>query len=135
MNAGNGLEVLGVALVLVAVACGEEFENGGEGGSIPAGPCNEHPWTCPAGQTCWLDASATAYACLNSGQGTDGDTCMNYGGSPTCTDMHGCFQLQGQPQGTCTPYCDNTDPQLACPGGRLCQQLTINGLVIWQCQP
>ena len=132
----GGLCFLGAALVVLVLACGEEFENGGEGGAGPTGPCNEHPWTCPAGQTCWINDAATAYECLNSGTGQAGEQCWNYQGNPTCTDGLGCWQASASSPGVCVHYCSNSDPAHACPEGRLCPQVeVIPDVFTRMCQP
>jgi hypothetical protein len=82
-------------------------------------PCNENPWECPKGQTCWPMADST-FECLNSGVGTLGSACQDSVGVPTCSDGFACFATSSA-GGACTPYCDSTDPSHACPTGLTCQ--------------
>ena len=132
MSASKWLVTGAVALAAIATACGDDFESGGGGGSTTV-PCNEDPWSCPAGQTCWSNDTGAGFACLNSGSGLDGEACENYLGTPTCTDAHGCVQLnEGQP-GLCAPFCDPSDPAHACPEGRLCQMYNYAGSIIRMC--
>jgi hypothetical protein len=101
------LVVLGAAL---ALACSSS--------SSPATPCNENPWECPNGQTCW-PASSGSFECLNSGPGTLGAACLDTVGVPTCSDGFACVQPTAS-GGACSPYCDNTNPDHACPAGLTC---------------
>ena len=82
-------------------------------------PCNENPWECPAGQTCW-STSTGAFECLNSGAGAAGGSCQNTAGIATCGDGLVCLQTSAS-GGTCAQYCDNTDPSHGCSGGLSCQ--------------
>src|SRR5262245_54154383 len=76
-----------LAMALVAAACGgkvrvdhHEPTAGGAGGGVGSGgadscsvggmaavPCNEDPWSCPMGTTCWVDEDAEDFACLEAG--------------------------------------------------------------------
>ncbi len=85
-------------------------------------PCNEDPWECPAGQTCW-PSDPSGFQCLNSGPGTAGSACDNTLGAPTCGDGLACLQFTPPGLGTCLAYCDPTDPIHACPGGQTCQAI------------
>ncbi len=95
------------------------------GASTPL-PCNENPWECQAGQTCW-PKDPTTFACLNSGAGKVGDACLDAVGSPTCGDGLACLQLTSS-DGTCAAYCSKTDPSRACPSGQTCTALTLLGV-------
>jgi hypothetical protein len=88
-------------------------------------PCNQNPWECPTGQTCWPD-TATSFECLNSGPGQIGSACEDSVGTATCGDGLACLATNGV-NGTCTPYCSNTDPSHACTGGALCATATLLG--------
>jgi hypothetical protein len=87
-------------------------------------PCNEDPWECPAGQTCW-STDPTGFACLNSGPGAAGSACNNTVGAPTCGDGLVCLQFTPPALGACLPYCDPTDPAHACPSGETCQIIAM----------
>jgi hypothetical protein len=88
-------------------------------------PCNENPWTCPGGQTCWPATQGT-FACLNSGAGKAGDACQDTVGSATCGAGLACLQV-GASGGLCSPYCDNTDTSHACAAGETCQTALLLG--------
>jgi hypothetical protein len=108
-------------IVLAALAaCASSSDNG-----QPQGPtCDQNPAQCPAGQTCWPNANASALTCIPSGAGRIGDACQNTEEQATCSD--GLFCLQSTDPGstgTCTPFCDPTKP--ACPGGGTCRQAQL----------
>jgi hypothetical protein len=106
---------LPLALLLgasLAVACSSS--------SNPASkPCNEDPWECPTGQTCW-PVTGGSFQCLNSGPGTLYSACQDTLGVPTCTDGFACVQVTTT-SGACSPYCDNTNTAHACPSGLTCE--------------
>ncbi len=101
----------------VAVACSSS--------SSSPSPCNENPWECTAGQTCWPKTEG-AFACLNSGAGKAGSACQDTIGAATCGDGLACFQT-GTSGGVCTPYCDNSDTSHACSAGQTCQMALLVG--------
>src|SRR5689334_1962469 len=108
----------GFVLSAAMIACSSGGSDGsggkgGKGGSKPAGTCNTDPFSCPAGQTCWINSNS-AFACLNSGPGKEGDACQNIIGSPTCGDGLACYAV-GSPNGTCMPFCDPSSSAHACP--------------------
>jgi hypothetical protein len=103
----------------LAMACSSS-----SGSSAPP-PCNENPWECPTGQTCW-PATQSTFACLNSGAGNAGDACQDTVGSATCGAGLACLQI-GMSGGVCSAYCDNTDPTHACPVGETCQTVQLLG--------
>jgi hypothetical protein len=88
-------------------------------------PCNENPWECPAGQTCW-PKDESSFACLNSGPGAAGDACQDTVGAPTCGDGLACLEI-GAGGGVCSVYCDNTNPSHACSAGETCGTATLLG--------
>jgi len=88
----------------------------------PAKPCNEDPWECPAGRTCW-PVSQTAFGCVVSGTGKAGDACDDVTNAPSCGDGLVCLAPMST-GGVCTPYCDATDPGRGCPAGQTC--LTVH---------
>lgn len=87
--------------------------------SLGSKPCNEDPWQCSAGQTCWPTVAGT-FACLNSGAGAFASPCQDTLGVPTCGDGLACVQSSAS-NGVCTKYCDNTDVSHACPSGLACE--------------
>jgi hypothetical protein len=118
--------VMGLAgLVLVvgalATACSSS--------STPAAPppCNESPFECPAGQTCWVTSASNTYACLNSGPGQAGASCLSTVDVPTCGDGLVCLQMTQGAAGTCVEFCEPTDPSHACSGGAACEPVAFNG--------
>jgi hypothetical protein len=108
-----------LALVLAAVsilACSSK--------SNPATqPCNENPWECPSGQTCWPTLSGS-FECVNSGPGAAGSSCQDSAGVATCGDGLACLATTAT-NGVCTPYCDNTNPAHACPAGLVCDMIQV----------
>lgn len=125
--------------MLGAMSCsdGDDGE-GGAGGATATTPCNEDPWQCPDGQTCWINASQTGFECQASGEGATGDSCVNYIGNPTCGDDLACYQLQGTNEGVCSPFC-STSSGHGCPDDQVCQTLafaTAGGQLLANvCQP
>ncbi len=98
-------------------------------------PCNENPWECAAGQTCWPKDATGSFACLNSGPGKKGDACQNAIGSPTCGDGLACLQLQGGPTPVCAPFCDPTNPAHACASGEQCAAVVLGTSTEHVCIP
>ncbi|MGZ5971274.1 MAG: hypothetical protein ACXWP4_26570 [Polyangiales bacterium] len=91
-------------------------------------PCNEDPWQCPTGQTCWPTDLSGTFACLNSAAGkVKGDACGNTVGAPTCGDGLACFQGVGDASGHCVAYCDNTKAGHGCAAGETCQTALLSG--------
>jgi hypothetical protein len=111
-------------VLLTAIAAGTACSSTSSS-STPAPPCNENPWGCPAGQTCW-PKDTTAFVCLNSGPGKAGAACQNVPASPTCGDGLACLQTTAA-GGTCTPYCSTTDTAHTCTGGATCQTALLAG--------
>jgi hypothetical protein len=109
-----------VVVATVASACSSSE-------TTPAAtPCNENPWSCPAGQTCW-PKDLTAFQCLNSGTAKKGEACTNTLGAPSCADGMACLQLSGSSTGFCTPFCDPTNAAHACATGESCYTITLTG--------
>lgn len=108
----------------MVVACSSEESSS----PTPPVPCNQDPWQCPAGQTCWPKDTAGTFACLNSAAGVaKGDECANMVGSPTCGDGLACFQNVGEAKGRCVPFCDPTNPARGCAAGEACSTITLSG--------
>jgi hypothetical protein len=112
-----------IAAILCAPACST---------SSGTPPCNQDPWVCSAGQTCW-PATETTFACLNSGAGAVGDVCDDTIGMATCGAGLACLQPPGAASGTCVAYCDNTDTSHACPSGQTCDAALLGGGTIQVC--
>ena len=98
--------------------------------STPAAkvPCNEDPWQCPAGQTCWPKDTTGDFTCLNSATGkAKGDECTNIVGAPTCGDGLACFQGVGDATGKCVAYCAPAKAGRGCAAGETCSTAMLNG--------
>jgi hypothetical protein len=113
--------LLAATLLAAALAGGCSGDETAE----PAPSCNEDPWSCADGQTCWPNLAADKFECFNAGLGQMGDACQNTVGQPTCGPDLACLQLQGEPQGQCTPYCDLQDPEHGCPTGLGCVKVIL----------
>ena len=118
------MKFLALLPILLLAACSSS-----EGSSsTPPVPCNEDPWQCPAGQTCWPKDATGAFACLNSAVGkAKGDECSNVVGAPTCGDGLACFQAVGDATGRCVSYCDNAKAGRGCAAGESCVTATLSG--------
>jgi len=105
-------------LAVSFVACGgDDFSS--DGGDPPP-PCNEDPWTCGPGQTCWPNAAGDDFACLNGAAGMgEGTPCGLFSGTVTCGPGLFCTG------GFCRHFCDPEDPNRGCPDGQICLVSTI----------
>lgn len=119
----------------LAVACSSSSSNDSVPPAAPA-ECNADPFSCPAGQTCWVSAKSTQasihYECLNSQKGAGkGSMCKNVPGAPSCDDGLACFATAqtGTDNGTCVPFCDAKTAGHACGAGEVCQTITYDGTV------
>lgn len=115
---------IAVSLCAFPGGCGgDDFSEGGSTTTTStAKPCNEEPWVCPAGQTCWPVGPDQGFDCFNEGPGAIGEDCQLYASSPTC--KAGLLCGAGD---KCTPYCDTKDASHACPSPLVCLPLTITG--------
>jgi hypothetical protein len=120
----QGVTIRSVAIVVVSLVLGCSNSSGAQ-------PCNEDPWECAAGQTCWPKDEST-FECLNSGSGTAGSVCQDSVGIATCGDGLACLQTS-EASGRCAQYCDNTDTRHACPAGLTCQTALVVGSSIQIC--
>jgi hypothetical protein len=109
-----------VLIVPVSLALGCSSSSG-SGGQM----CNENPWECPAGQTCW-PKDESSFACFNSGPGQAGDACQNAVGYPSCDDGLACLET-GTGGGICSAYCDSANPSHACSAGQTCRTAILLG--------
>jgi hypothetical protein len=105
-------------LVLAAGACSSSSSS-----STTTSQCNTDPFTCAAGTTCWPTDTAADFACIKSGAGKAGDSCLNTPNAATCGDGFLCLQ-QTQTDGHCVPYCDTSH---GCPTGQACTAAQIIG--------
>lgn len=105
----TGLAILLVGLPL-ASACSSATS------SSPA-PCNEDPFQCPSGQTCWT-TDAKTFACIPSGSGQYGESCQPVAGpgSAPCADGLLCLATTNA-GGKCVHYCEPSGTAHACASG------------------
>jgi len=94
--------------------------------------CTANPFQCPSGTTCSLSTCTCAtepctqqtcnptFACVPSGDGTVGETCVAQPGSPACSDGLFCVESGGAAE--CLLYCNAANP---CPQGSMCQAKTV----------
>jgi hypothetical protein len=114
--------LLFLAVATVATATGVAACSSSTSDS-PAGGCESNPFSCPAGQTCSAKDSSGAFACITSGSGAKGSTCINTPGMTTCGDGLTCLQIVAS-GGQCTDYCDSAH---ACAAGETCTAAGIAG--------
>jgi hypothetical protein len=125
----GALSGLGAAL---AIACGSS--------QSAAAPCNENPWQCAAGQTCWPQActcpsgmacdttSCTPQlGCIASVSGKRaGEDCTLQIGQSTCGDLQTCVAFEDG-GGACRAFCDPSNPDRGCSADFVCATLTVGG--------
>ncbi len=104
---------LAFGLIVISAACGDSYDETSK-------PCNEDPWVCPTGQSCWFNADGTAYQCLNQGPGQEGSDCDPYYGSPSCAAGLFCLKTVQNDPGACRRFCSNTEPGRVCLNGEQC---------------
>jgi hypothetical protein len=100
--------------------------------------CNADPWSCSAGQTCWVQActcppngdcnasNCTAkFACMPSEPDKQaGEDCHLKVGSVTCGDRQACIQFAAD-GGSCRAYCDPARSDRGCPDGQFCAEIHV----------
>jgi hypothetical protein len=138
----RALKLFALSCLAVATALGacSSDDDGGDdeadGNTTTNGPkpCNEDPWQCADGQTCWINQNLSAFQCLPSAAGQIGDECQFIGGQVSCADDLVCIMAANSMFGVCTPYCD---PEHACPAMSQCNtyQMQNSGLQIKACTP
>jgi hypothetical protein len=110
-----------VATAVAATACSSSTSD-----SSGAAGCASSPFSCPAGETCSAKDATGAFACITSGSGTKGSTCLNTPGMTTCGDGLTCLQVV-QSGGQCTNYCELGSTTHGCAAGETCAQAKIAG--------
>jgi hypothetical protein len=96
-------------------------------GSGAATPCNEDPWQCPTGQTCWPNSAGSGFECLNSAAGVSaGASCNDSEGVPTCGDGQLCYQSMPPVLGVCVDYCSLSIAGHGCAAGSTCGNLVLS---------
>jgi hypothetical protein len=113
-------------LFATACACAALAACSSSSSSSTPPPCNDDPFECSSGKTCWAPHDPSQFDCVTSGAGKLGDSCLSVVGPPDCGDGLMCLQLTTQSSGTCTPFCDGSHP---CPNGELCAQVNFGGTV------
>jgi hypothetical protein len=117
------------AAAIVALGC----SSGGSGGavsdsgadhdsSIP--PCDQNPWSCGAGKTCWVTDQTGSYSCIAAGTKQTGETCTPLLGTTECGEGLLCLQTSTSIPGSCVSFCDSQHP---CASGE-CMQARINNV-------
>jgi hypothetical protein len=115
--------------VLGAIACSSS--------SAGATPCNDAPWQCGTGQTCWPDCVCSSqqnctaqnctpqFSCVASNNAVpEGQNCDLVIGKAQCGDNQTCVEMQdsGAGNGICRQYCDQHG---GCPSPDSCVELTV----------
>jgi hypothetical protein len=126
------LRALSGGLVLAAL-----LAPGCSSSSSGSTPCNEAPWQCGAGSTCWPDcvcpsgqtctmANCTMqFACVGSKSGVlAGENCSLDNGAAQCGDDQTCVAFKDAGAGSCRTYCDQN---LQCGPDFTCTLLTVGG--------
>jgi hypothetical protein len=110
-----------VATAVAATACSSSTSD-----SSGAAGCASSPFSCPAGETCSAKDATGAFACITSGSGTKGSSCINTPGMTTCGDGLTCLQVV-QSGGQCTNYCEVGSTTHGCATGETCSAAGIQG--------
>ena len=105
------LSVLAVGSSVIACSSSSSSDDGG---------CSTNPFTCPAGQTCAVKDASGTFACLPSGGGAKGSSCVNTPAMTMCGDNLVCLQLAGNSGGQCASYCEVTGGAHPCAAGEQC---------------
>jgi hypothetical protein len=114
---GRAMRATGVAAALLGLATAFACSSSSKS---TVTPCNENPWECKSGQVCW-PTTMSAFACVASGTGKAGDTCMLTIGTATCSDGLNCLATSATGDGICTPYCQLTGTAHTCPSTSVCE--------------
>jgi hypothetical protein len=125
------LLALGGSVLAAVIACSS---------SASTVPCNEDPFQCGAGTTCWpsqcvcptgqqcdVTNCVPQFSCVASVPGKQvADSCHNTtGNSATCGDHQACIELAGLPAGICAAYCDPTSMTHGCDGDDICSAYRV----------
>jgi hypothetical protein len=112
--------VVFTAFLALALACGSNDT------PQASPPCNQNPWLCPAGQTCWAADGVPNFVCLASGASKLGEACEPRAGTATCGDGLLCLQLVGNASGQCRAFCDPMGSGHGCAAGEACRAAALN---------
>ena len=135
---GSGwlLRVTSVVAAFVAVAgvgvpgCSSSF--------VGAALCNEAPWQCGSGSTCWPTCECpsgqspcttanctTQFSCIASkSDAVVGENCSLKNGVAQCGDNETCVAIADAGAGICEAYCDQNQ---GCAPGYTCTVLRVTG--------
>ena len=82
-----------------------------------------------------MEDAAGSFACVPSGGGKQGDTCVNTNGATTCGEGLACLQLEGAASGRCTAYCTPGNTAHGCPTDSKCSngKLKDHPIIIYVC--
>jgi hypothetical protein len=132
-----------LALLAVAVmsATGMALDLGCGSSAPPATTCNDDPFQCGKGQTCWPQQCTCPpgtscdptdctpqFQCLAGADKQAGDPCQLTIGQVTCGELQTCVELRDSGGGgTCRDYCDPGDPRRGCVSGFQCVALGVGG--------
>jgi hypothetical protein len=114
--------VLAICLALVPACSSSDTP-----ATPPTPPCNQNPWQCAAGQTCWATDQVPNFSCLASGANKVGDACLSTIGAATCGDGLLCLQTMAGTPGQCRAFCDLVAPDHGCPAGETCRTGALGG--------
>jgi len=106
----------GVSALLACSSSSEPAESG----------CASNPFSCAAGTTCSAKDATGVSACLTSGAGAKGSTCLNTPGTATCGEGLLCLQ-QSATGGQCVSYCEAGNAARGCASGETCRAAAIQG--------
>jgi hypothetical protein len=131
-------------LVAAALVSGPVFRwgpgpTGCRGSEAAATPCNEDPFQCGAGETCWPQQCTCSsgqacdttnctpqFQCVGAADRRPGDSCKLQIGSPACGALQTCVAIAGSGVGgACRFYCSPGAPDPGCATGFTCVRLGV----------
>lgn len=110
---------------------------GAAGAPMAVVACNEHPWDCPMGTTCWpTSADGKTFDCRKSEPVATGSCCQNVIGFATCGDGDLCYGTSSSPS-ACRRQCKLGDTSHPCPSSTTCTEHTLvpGGATFGVCEP
>lgn len=135
---GAGASGAGGAGASGAGAGGASAGGAGAGGGPPeVTECQDHPWDCPAGTTCWpATADGAKFDCRQSEPVATGSCCQNLIGFATCGDGDLCYGTSATPS-ACRRLCKLGDTSHPCPASTTCvaRALVPGGATFAICEP
>ncbi len=139
---GGGGGGAGGSSVAGASAKGGAGAAGASGAGAAGAPtkvldCQDHPWDCPEGSTCWpVSADGATFDCRPGGSGQTGACCQNLIGVPTCGAGDVCLGTSTVPS-ACRRLCKVGDASHPCPASTACVEhaLVPGGAPFAVCEP